>query len=78
MFIDVSSGLSISTKHIEAIESVDELSSLVHTTTKTFEVAMPKNVLLSFIGNKDEGSNSMNRVEKLLVQIYSTQSSQRI
>ena len=76
MFIEIGKGISVSSKHIEAIEAIDDLNCIVHTTTKSFEVTMPKNVILRMIGTKDEGSSSMNRVEKLLVDLYKTQSTQ--
>lgn len=75
MFIDVGEGISISSKHIEAIETLNELSCIVHTTTKSFEVYMPREVLLTFIESKDKSSSGMSNVEKLLTKIYSQQDS---
>jgi len=75
MFIKVSETLSISSEHIEAIESVDDLNSLVHTTTKSFEVAMPRAVILTLLNSK---SNVESKVDKLLREFKNSQADARL
>ena len=74
MFIEVRKGLRVEAKHIEAVEEVDALNSIIYTPSRTFNVAMPYDVIASMIESRTKSnSNSMTNVEKLLHQIYEGQ-----
>lgn len=74
MLIEVRPGLRIEAKHIEAIEELDALRTVIYTSSRSFEIDMPMPILASMIearsGQKD---NSMGRVEKLLLEMYKGQ-----
>ena len=73
MFIEVSKGMNIEAKYIEAIEEVDALNSIIYTSSRTFNVAMPASILVSMVETRTKSNSSMNNVEKLLQQIYQGQ-----
>ena len=78
MWLDVSEDLSIVAKEIIAVESVDQISSLVYTEQRTFKVSMPKAVLMSMIESRIKGKDSMSNVERLLTQLYQGQTAPRV
>lgn len=77
MWLEVSEELSILAKAVVAIESVDQMTSIIYTDGRTFKVSMPKSVLTSMIESRIKGQSSMNNVERLLTQIYQGQTSPR-
>jgi len=72
MYIDVGNGLSINAKHIESVESLDSMNSIVRTTGNMFEIPMPRELVMSMI-ERGEGTSRMSSTEKLLTEIYSKQ-----
>ena len=77
MFIDFGDGTSVAYSHILAVEYVDELTSLVYTESKTFNVPMPRSVIVSLIESRYPHKDSMSNVEKLLTNIYKNSSQPR-
>lgn len=78
MFIDINSQLSIEIKHIESVEALDDLNCMIYTSSRTYKVTMPKGIILQMIESREKVvKDSSSNIEKLLTQIYSTQSTPR-
>jgi len=80
MFIEISAGFSINVKHIQAIDRLDDLTCMVYTSNRTFKIAMPSDVVVKMVESRLDGDNSSTKVDKvakLLTQLYSTQSTPR-
>lgn len=78
MFLDVGNGVSINSEFIESIESIDNMNCSVVTSSRSYLVAMPKELVMSMICKEDGEERKMSSVEKLLTQIYSTQQTLRV
>jgi hypothetical protein len=78
MFIEISDGMSINVKKIEAVEYITDLSCQIYTENRTFKVQVPKQVIIGLIESRMVGENTMSNVEKLMSQLYSTQQTPRI
>lgn len=73
MFIEVSPLVSVEIEKIEAIEVVDAFNCLVYTSSRSFRVSFPKDVFISMIESRsNKKEEPMNKVEKMLQQIYSS------
>jgi len=77
MWLEVSEDLSIVVKSVVAVEAVDQMNSIVYTDGRTFKVPMPKGVIMSMIATRSKGVDSMTNVERLLTDLYKTQSTPR-
>lgn len=77
MWLEVSPELSISSKDIVAIQSVDSLNCIVYTELRQFDVAMPKEVVASLVEARSKNVNPMSNVERLLTELYKGQATPR-
>lgn len=72
MMIDVGNGISVSSEHIESVESLDDLNCVINCSSKSYTIAMPRGLVVSMI-ERDSEENPMSNVEKLLHQLYQSQ-----
>jgi hypothetical protein len=82
MFIDVSPLQSIELSKIEAIEILDNLNCMIYTASRSYRIAMPKEVVLSMIESKSQNvekpSKQIANLENLLKQLLQGSTSPRI
>lgn len=61
MFINITKEISVNHEHIVALESLSDLSCIVHTDTKSFLAQMSKSVIMDMM-KKAYSENTTNKI----------------